>query len=242
MKALVVALHDVTPGTVDAVRRWRELVARRADGPVSLLVVPRYAGTDAWPASPGLPWIHWRASAGDEVVLHGHTHTTRVGADGPELGGVPRAEAARVLREGREELRQSGLRPEGVVFPAYAAPRAPAAAVEDAGLAWWASRTSLRAPGVRITLPSIGLGASTLPRRLLSPTAVRRAVPALAAVGAVRLDLHPADLEHDRLAAAAIEALHLLVAQGRELLTHAELLARVRVPDGAAPPTAPVTA
>jgi predicted deacetylase len=230
MKSLIVSIHDVTPSTAEAARCWRALIARRDDGPASLLVVPHYGGRELWLPGPGLAWLHWRAQAGDEIVLHGNTHVTASGRDGPELRGLPWPSAAQALRDGRHEMGRRGLAPAGLVCPAYGLPRHPEAACRAAGLRWWATRTTLRWNGGRRPLPSVGLGASTLPRRLLSPSVLRPAVRALARAPVVRLDLHPADLGHDRLASAGLWALEELLAQGRRLVTHADLLPHARVP------------
>ncbi|MEW6581350.1 MAG: DUF2334 domain-containing protein [Actinomycetota bacterium] len=235
MTALVVSVHDVTPATVDAARRWRELVARRADGPASLLVVPCHGDAGPWRDGPSVAWLNWRAQAGDEVVVHGWTHMTRRGDDGAEMRRLPTAAATRALRDGRTALRRLGLSPTGAIFPAYGAPRRAGDAAHAAGLSWWASRTALRWQGGGTALPAVGLGASTLTRRLLSPPALRPAVRMLAVAPAVRLDLHPADLAHDRLVAAGLRALEDLLAQGRRLVTHEDLLPHRRTPTPPAP-------
>jgi hypothetical protein len=54
----------------------------------------------------------------------------------------------------------------------------------------------------------------------------RAAARALARVPAVRLDLHPADLRHPRLAAAGRDLLERLLSQGRRPATHAALRER----------------
>ena len=71
----------------------------------------------------------------------------------------------------------------------------------------------------------MSLGASTELRRRLSPTGARAAARALASAPALRLDLHPADLRHARLAAAGIDLIELLLDQGRRPVTHESLAA-----------------
>jgi hypothetical protein len=58
---------------------------------------------------------------------------------------------------------------------------------------------------------------------MLSPAAVRAAAGAFALAPAVRLDLHPADLRHPRLASAGRDLLERLLSQGRRPVTHAAL-------------------
>jgi predicted deacetylase len=190
---------------------------------VSLLVVPRHHGGPAWRPGVALRWLRARAAAGDEVVLHGYAHLTPSGRDRGELRGRSRRDVWARVREGAEELRRVGVDPDGFIAPAYAHPRSTDVACAAAGLGWWATRTMLRSPAGDRRLPSIGVGASTALRRRLSPAAARAAARALAHMPAVRLDLHRWDLAHPDLAAADLELLALLLAQGRTLRTHGAL-------------------
>ena len=219
----MIAIHDVAPSTIAEAREWRALVADAVAGPASLLLVPRYGGRDSWRAGPSPGWARERARAGDELVLHGWSHTRRDGRDGAELAGRRPREVAALIAEGLGELRAAGLRPAGFIAPAYAHPAAAGESCRRAGLAWWATRAALAWEGGRRRLPSLGLGASTPARRALSPAAARAAARALAGQPAVRLDLHPADLRHPRLAAAGRDLLERLLAQGRRPVTHAAL-------------------
>jgi hypothetical protein len=125
--------------------------------------------------------------------------------------GLP-AQVETLIRDGLAELRAAGLPPEGFIAPAYAHPPAAAEGCRRAGLGWWATRASLAWEGGRRRRPSLGLGASTPSKRALSPAAVRAAAGALARAPAVRLDLHPADLRHPRLATAGRDLLERLLA------------------------------
>jgi predicted deacetylase len=159
---------------------------------------------------------------GDELVLHGYSHLRRDGREGAELSGRTPWEVRTAIGEGLAELRAAGLAPAGFIAPAYSRTRdGPCRA---AGLDWWATRSSLRWDGGRRRLPSLGLGAATGARRILSPPAARAAARLLAAAPVVRLDLHPADLRHRRLAAAGRELLARLLVQGRAPVTHAALV------------------
>lgn len=224
MRRLIVALHDVTPSTARATETWRAVVARRADGPVALLVVPRYGGTQEWPETVGLRWVHWRMLAGDEIALHGLTHTTVTGQDGPELRGRDSGELMTRIVDGSVALARVGLPVVGFVAPAYAHPAGAHDGCRRAGFTWWATRWQLHWDGGYRWLPSIGLGASTPTKRVLSPAALTAGIRALARYEVVRLDLHPADLEHRALAGAGVRALEALLAQGRRLVTHGDLV------------------
>ena len=123
------------------------------------------------------------------------------------------------------ELRGLGVHPAGFVAPAYAHPPALGAALATSGLEWWATRSHLHAcDGASMALPSVGLGASTVLKRALSPAGATATVRALARVPRVRVDLHPADMRHRRLTDAVDRLLTLLMEQGRTLRTHGDLV------------------
>ena len=65
----MIALHDVAPTTIAEATQWRSTVAASTDGPVSLLVVPRYRGRDSWRSGSHRAWVRGRVEAGDELVL-----------------------------------------------------------------------------------------------------------------------------------------------------------------------------
>ncbi len=230
-RGLVVSIHDVAPSTLEEAARWREIVSGLSPGPVSLLLVPRYRGHDSWRSGPARAWARERAAGGDEIVLHGYTHLRRGGGNGAELAGRPPGGVRSLIAEGARELRIAGLEPGGFIAPAYAHPASADGGCRAAGLRWWATRGALRSDAGRRPLPSLGLGASTGLRRALSPAVARGAVAALAGAPVVRLDLHPADLHHRRLARSGRDLLNRLLDQDRRPITHAELW----------PPPCPVT-
>ncbi len=87
---------------------------------------------------------------------------------------------------------------------------------------WWAGLLGLQRGGGRRTLaPVLALGRRTAPRRALSPALVR----ALARLGGplLRLDLHPADLDHPRHVLALEAALR--AARPRTAVTYDEVAA-----------------
>lgn len=218
----MVSLHDVAPATAQQAMRWRDLVAAHTEGPACLLVVPRDGG-GGWAEGAGLEWLRTRRAAGDEIALHGLTHRTPRGADGPELRWRSAEEVHARLRIGAGDLAGLGIAPSGFVAPAYAHPRAASRACRHLGLAWWATRLRLSSGAGGRTLPALGVGASTPLRRRWSPAAARGAARALARAPAVRLDLHPADLRHPPLEAAGLGLLELLLAQGRRPVLHEDL-------------------
>ncbi len=223
MKLLVVAIHDVAPSTLDEVGRWRDIASGLVPAPVSLLVVPRYHGRESWRSGPARGWLRERAAEGDELVLHGYAHMRPGGRDGRELAGRPGREIAALINDALDEMGRAGVPTDGFIAPSYSHPPAVDACCRDAGFGWWATRWTLSSPGGRRPLPSLGLGASSSGRRMLSPAAAHLAARALAPAPAVRLDLHPADLRHRRLARAGRQLLETLLDQGRHPVTHREL-------------------
>ena len=221
---VIAAVHDITPARLPAAMRLRDLLEQVAPGPACLLVIPRAAGIETWRGSPGVAWLRGRVAAGDEVVLHGYSHVTRRGRDGAETAGRPLDAVADIVAAGAEEMRHVGITAHGFIAPAYGRAEGLADACAAAGVAWWATRCRLHWAGGAAMLPSLGLGASTPVRRALSPVAAAAATALYAAVPAVRLDVHTADLDHPRLARAAGHLVRRLTAQGRSLATHGELI------------------
>jgi predicted deacetylase len=221
---LIVAIHDITPARLAHAEALREMVAREAPGPASLLVIPRYAGTASWRAGAGAARLGALSRAGDEIVVHGYSHVTRRGRDGPETARMSPACVGATVRAGADELRSVGLVGAGFIAPAYGRAAGCGGACRAAGLGWWAGRLALHHPGGAMRLPSLGLGASAPVRRALSPLCAAAAAAALRRAPVVRLDLHTADLGHPRLAVAARSLLCGLLGQGRSLTTHAALL------------------
>ena len=82
---MIFSIHDVAPQTLPQVAELRRMIhADAGPVPVSLLVVPRYHGADAW--CPGSRrWLSDAATRGDEIVLHGYEHWSPDGVDGAEF-------------------------------------------------------------------------------------------------------------------------------------------------------------
>ncbi len=215
-RTVIFSIHDVAPQTLPEVAELRRMIQANAGPvPVSLLVVPRYHGADAW--CPGSRrWITDAARRGDEIVLHGYEHWSRYRLDGAEFDRqmTDTAVTARLaLALGR--LQQLGLSADGFIAPAYAQPATLTRALRAESVGWWATRTRLYASTGTRRLWSIGLGASTAWRRATSPRAARAALRLAARTPALRLDLHPADLAHPGLRRSARELIAGVLAQQR---------------------------
>lgn len=233
MRNLIVAIHDVAPSTLAEAGMLRALVRSVIPGPVSLLVVPRMGGQEVW-TQKSLDAFH-RWACGDEIVLHGYSH--RGASDERELAACSEDEALARIATGRVELTTLGLPVRGFVAPCYAHTRATEAACRRSGLDWWATRGRLTWHHGSRPLPSLGVGASTRTKRIVSPIATPALAIALTPAPDVRLDLHPADLAHVPLLRAGMRLLSLFLEQGRALATHEDLVrARPRSGDPAPVP------
>lgn len=220
---MVVAIHDVSPAVLEQAAALRRLVRGRVEGPVAWLVVPRNDGTERWT---GVTAARLRTAMGgdDETVLHGYTHRSASG-DRAEFRGAPLALVRDRITRGIIELSRSGIAPIGHLPPCYVAPRAAAAQHSRLGVSWWATRWHLHAAGRSFRFPSLGVGASTAVRRAVSPVGARAAAEAYRHVPVVRIDLHPADIEHPELVGASARILDCLLGQDRRLTTHRDEIA-----------------
>lgn len=207
-RSIAVALHGVEPATFERCALIRDWLDDHGIDKVTLLVIP---ASDLHPFSDRRPemvdWLIERVDGGDTVAQHGfqHRRSRRGGgvsrqaygdrAGTAEFVGLDPAETKRAVDAGRRLLRLAGLQPRGFVAPAYAYTSA-LQRVLAASFDWWASLRGLSFGGGRRSVRSsaLRLGTTTPLQRLTSPGAVRAG--ALLAGPLLRLDLHPADLDH----------------------------------------------
>ena len=225
-RTVIFSIHDVAPPTLPQVQELAAMI--RADAgpvPVSLLVVPRYHGSQEWCAS-SRRWLADAAARGDEIVLHGYEHRSTDGIDGAEFTRHMTDDAVRAqLVDALRLLDGLGLHPDGFIAPAYAHPASLSRVLRTQPVRWWATRTHLHASGGIRRVWSFGLGASTASRRAMSPLAARATLRLAARSAALRLDLHPADLGHPGLRRTARELVTGLLDQQRHPTVHGALLA-----------------
>jgi predicted deacetylase len=218
-----IAIHDVAPSWLPEAQEWRSLIAERTTAPVALLVVPRFRLIDTWDGE-NLEWLQQQVAAGDEPVLHGYTHTTPDHDDEREFRGISALEARGRVLAGLAALRTVGVYPRGFIAPCYNGACDRWFESERSGIAWWATRLDLRTRSRVMTAPAIGLGASTLTRRRMTPAAAQWGLRLAQRHHRYRIDLHPADLRHDRLRATGLELIDRALDAGDELSTHEMLL------------------
>ncbi len=219
---------------------------------------PRHAARDpgARPAPgrralPGDDRLAGRAPArGDSIAQHGfqHVHLRRGSFPGRRLArtrgrraaefvGLDGEETRRAVDAGWRVLKLAGVEPDGFVAPAYAYTPA-LRSVLPRRFRWWAGllrlhRTFAAPDGNRAQrlAPAWDIGTDGPLRRVLSPGLIRAG--SLLSGENLRLDLHPADLQHPRHM-LALEWVLGRAGQRREAITFEELVSAWRV--GAADP------
>jgi predicted deacetylase len=230
---LAVSLHDVEPATFERCALIRDWLSDLGVDRVTLLVIP---APDLHPFHDRRPdlaeWLEECARGGDAVAQHGFQHrqmrraaqprqfVARVqGGTGAEFVGLDGDETRRAVLAGRRLLKLAGVQPRGFVAPGYAytsALRATLATTFD----WWAGLGSLhRADRASTHAPALTLGTSTAFKRWTSPGVVR--LGARLSGDLLRLDLHPADLDHTRCVGAVERVLR--GARERSAVTYDEL-------------------
>ena len=200
-RAIAVAVHDVEPATFERCALIRDWLDDHGIERVTLLVIP---APDLHPFHDRRPemveWLSACTARGDAIAQHGFQHRRPTNAPrranpAAEFVGLDPDETRRAVEAGRRVLRLAGVRPRGFVAPAYAytdALRETLAASFD----WWAGLVRVYGTSGPTLAPALTLGTSTALKRLASPWLVRAG--ALGAGNLLRLDLHPADLDHPR--------------------------------------------
>ncbi|HOC42712.1 MAG TPA: DUF2334 domain-containing protein [Thermoanaerobaculales bacterium] len=227
---LVASIHDVAPQHLDAVARLRDLLHHLGVRRCCLAVVPHWHGEVPLSRFPGAVAgiARWVEENGDEVLLHGYHHlddapaacsslVTRVrsslltNGEG-EFLRLSATEVRRRLEMGFNELRQVGLRPRGLVAPAWLyGPGALAGIRSSAPLLWEDALALHHTDGHRVRSPVLAvssrsrarLAASAAWTEILSRVARRWPV--------ARVAVHPADLMSDAAMAVISRALRRLL-------------------------------
>lgn len=209
--ALLISLHDVAPPSWPL---YRDFIAELADLPglcYTLLVVPHFhrgvaAGDD--------PDFHAamaaRQEAGDELVLHGFTHTD----DGPPPktpGGILRRrlmthegefaalgadEARRRIAAGLKLCREQGWRVRGFVPPGWVSNAPSRRAISEAGFAYRTDTGAIYGlpEERRLPMPTLVMSSRSGWRRVLFTALNRWRLYRYRDQPVIRLALHPVDL------------------------------------------------
>jgi predicted deacetylase len=209
---------------------------------VTLLVIPARDLHPLGERSPEMAsWLLERARAGDSIAQHGFQHEQlRRGAfssqtllharrgRSAEFVGLDGDETRRALDAGWRLLKLAGIEPAGFVAPAYAYTPA-LRQLLPRRFRWWAGllrvhRTLAAADGDprQPLAPAWGMATNSPLRRALSPSLIRAG--GLLCGRTLRLDLHPADLQHPRHM-MALEWVLDRAGGRREAITYDQLIA-----------------
>ncbi len=257
-RTIAVALHGIEPASFERCALIRDWLDDHVIERATLLVIPARDLHPVGERSPGMvAWLSERRSTGDAIAQHGfqHERLSRSAAPGRLLAharglrageflGLDVEETRRAVHAGWRVLKLAGIEPDGFVAPRYAYTPALHATLATR-FRWWAGLLRLhRAP----VDPSAAGGRGRARRGGLAPAWSLSGggsisgvlAPALLHVGALlpgdalRLDLHPGDLEHPHRM-MALERLLQRCAPSRSAVTYEELAAREPTAGRAAP-------
>jgi len=241
-RRIAVALHDVEPATFERCALIRDWLDDHGVDRVTLLVIPARDLHPVGERSPEMTsWLAERRRAGDSIAQHGfqHERTRRCGALAGsllatparrtgEFVGLDEAETQRAVNAGWRLLKLAGIEPDGFVAPAYAyTPEL--RSVLPHRFRWWAGLLGVHrraqpagAQHARLLSPVWGMGGEGALQRALSPALIRAG--GMFGGRTLRVDLHPADLQHPRQMLALD---HVLDRAGRQrkAITYDELAA-----------------
>jgi predicted deacetylase len=240
-RRIAVALHDIEPATFERCALIRDWLDDHGVDRVTLLVIPARDLHPLGERSPAMTsWLDECRRKGDSIAQHGFQHVQlRRGAfsrqtltharsrRSAEFVGLDHDETRRAVNAGWRVLKLAGIEPDGFVAPAYAYTPA-LRQVLSKKFRWWASllrlHQTLAVPGGdprQLIAPAWGMGTESPLRRALSPALIRTG--GMLCGNTVRLDLHPADLEHTRYM-LALERVLSRAGRRRESITYDELL------------------
>jgi len=234
-------VHDIEPATFDRCALIRDWLGDHGVDRVTLLVIPARDLHPVGERSPEMTsWLLERRGAGDSIAQHGFQHEqsrraavsgralVRVpGSHAAEFLGLDRGETRRAVNAGWRVLKLAGIEPDGFVAPAYAYTRSLREVLAHR-FRWWAGLWRLHGPRSTagaaprcLLAPAWGSGTDTSLGRVLSPALIRAG--GLLCGEVLRLDVHPADLEHARHV-LALEWVLGRAGHRREAITYGELL------------------
>jgi predicted deacetylase len=239
---IAVALHDIEPATYERCALIRDWLDDHGVDRVTLLVIPARDLHPLGERSPEMArWLVERRRAGDSIAQHGFQHEPlRRGAfscqtlahgrgrRAAEFVGLDGDETRRALDAGWRVLKLAGLEPGGFVAPAYAYTPA-LRELLPRRFRWWAGLLQLHealsgrdGDPRRLRAPAWGIGTDSRLRLALSPALIR--VGSMLCGQTMRLDVHPADLQHPRYM-MALEWVLGHAGPRRQAVTYEDLLA-----------------
>jgi uncharacterized protein len=211
---LVVSLHDVHPSSLSAVERQRSELRQVGVRKFSLLVVPNWHAQEPLEGNSAfIATVSRWASEGDEIVLHGYTHScvglpeakrdlfwTRLYTSREaEFLVVPADECRRRLTLGRALFDSFGWNAVGFIAPAWLMAPHVTSTLRDLGFAYTTTRTDvvpLWTHASPVRSPSLCYSTRSSWRRVASRVWNPCLLRTRRHSSVLRVSLHPGDIEH----------------------------------------------
>ena len=242
-KRLIASIHDVHPGSLDAVERLSDLLVKHFSGPnYAMLIVPDHWGRNAVRGNAGFArkLREW-ADQGIEMFVHGWFHQDRsehsgiaalkakhMTASEGEFLGLSRAEAARRMAEGKALVEDViGRSAAGFIAPAWLYGPGAMEALAESGFALAEDHMTVWRPGSGEVLakgPVITWASRSALRTTSSLVAAALGRTLLGPLPTVRVAVHPGDVTKPSIL-ASIDATLAAFAKRRVVARYADLLA-----------------
>lgn len=241
-KRLLASIHDVHPGSVDAVERLAAQLERHLGGPrYAMLVVPDHWGRNAAAGNAGFAArLRSWAEQGIEMFVHGWFHkdlaehsglaalkARHMTASEGEFLGLDRQEAARRMAEGKTLVEDIIGRPAaGFIAPAWLYGTGALEALAESGFAIAEDHMKVWRPGsgeVVARGPVITWASRSGPRTASSLLAAALGRTLLGPLETVRVAVHPGDVSKPSILASIDKTLAAL-ARKRAAGRYADLL------------------
>ena len=242
-RRLIASIHDVHPGSLDAVERLAALFARHLDGPrYAMLVVPDHWGRNPVRGNAAFAArLRGWAEEGIEMFVHGWFHQDRsehsgvaalkarhMTASEGEFLGLDRAEAARRMAEGKALVEDAIGRPAaGFIAPAWLYGPGAQEALGESGFALAEDHMKVWKPATGEVLtrgPVITWASRSKARTASSLLAAFLARSLLGPLPTVRVAVHPGDVTKQSIVDSIDRTLAAFVRQ-RTVGRYADLLA-----------------
>lgn len=239
-KRFVVSFHDLAPHSQPDCAQFIDDMRKCGVDRLSLLVVPNWYGSSPLQDNPSFAsWLRERAEEGHEIVLHGYTHKANGISGGArqqfmgriytagegEFYQLERAEAARLLDEGRRQFDAAGLRTRGFIAPAWLLSEGSRQALIDGGFdytTYWGSFERFKRDE-RMYAPTLTFSCRTHWRRMASHLWVRAWSLVNQAAPVLRIAAHPVDLKYPTIR-DMLKRLTLEERRSRTPATYADLI------------------
>ena len=242
-KRLIASIHDVHPGSLDAVEQLADQFEQHLGGPrYAMLIVPDHWGRNAMRGNAGFAAkLRGWADQGIEMFVHGWFHQDRsehsgiaalkarhMTASEGEFLGLSQAEAARRMADGKALVEDIIGRPAaGFIAPAWLYGPGAMDALSESGFAFAEDHMKVWKPASGEVLakgPVITWASRSGPRTASSLLAAALGRTFLGPLPTVRVAVHPGDVTKPSIL-ASIDATLAALARRRTVGRYADLLA-----------------